>query len=97
MNLSANAGDVGDSSLNPGLGRSPGGVNGNLLYILAWKISWTEDRGSLLSMGSLRVSMHTHKSNTIIKQKKQEHFLTTLYMAGIVTDFKNAVQSLSCV
>ena len=30
-NLSANAGDAGDSSLIPGLGGSPGEENGNLL------------------------------------------------------------------
>ena len=30
-NLPANAGDTGDLGLIPGLGRSPGGVNGNLL------------------------------------------------------------------
>ena len=30
-NLPANAGDAGDEGLNPGLGRSPGGGNGNPL------------------------------------------------------------------
>ena len=30
-NLPANAGDAGDMGLIPGLGRSPGGGNGNLL------------------------------------------------------------------
>ena len=39
-----------------------------------------------------QLSVHRHESNTIIKQK---HFLTTLYTAGIVTDFNHAVQSLS--
>ena len=34
-----NAGDLG---LNPELGRSPGEGNGNPVYILAWKIPWTE-------------------------------------------------------
>ena len=43
-----------------------------------------------------QLSIHTHESNTIIKQKK-EHFLTTLYTAGIVTDFMHGVQSLSRV
>ena len=42
-NLSANAGDTRDMGLIPGLGRSPGVDNGNLLYILAWKIPWTEE------------------------------------------------------
>ena len=31
QNLPANAGDVRDAGLIPGLGRSPGGVHGNLL------------------------------------------------------------------
>ena len=38
-----NAGDTRDMGLIPGLGRSPGVDNGNLLYILAWKIPWTEE------------------------------------------------------
>ena len=36
-NLPANAGDVGDMSLIPGLGKSPGEGNGNPLNILAGK------------------------------------------------------------
>ena len=39
--LPANAGDVGDVSLIPGLRRSPGGGNGNPLQILAQRIPWT--------------------------------------------------------
>ena len=43
-NLPVNAGD---SSSNPGLGRSPGEGNGNPLQysILAWEIPWTESSG----------------------------------------------------
>ena len=44
-NLPANARDTGSI---PGLGRSPGGRNGNLL--LAWKIPQTEEPGGLQSM-----------------------------------------------
>ena len=58
--LPANAGDVG---LIPGLGRSPGGGNGNHSSILAYKIPWTEEPGGLQSMGSQRVRpnwAHTH-------------------------------------
>ena len=40
----------GDTSLIPGQGRSPGGGNGNPLHILAWKIPWTEEPGSLQSV-----------------------------------------------
>ena len=35
--------NAGDAGLIPGLGRSPGEENGNLLRILAWKIPWTEE------------------------------------------------------
>uniref|UniRef100_A0AC11E1C8 Uncharacterized protein n=1 Tax=Ovis aries TaxID=9940 RepID=A0AC11E1C8_SHEEP len=35
--------NVGDPDSIPGLGRSPGEGNGNLLCILAWKIPWTEE------------------------------------------------------
>ena len=48
-NPRANAGDV---SSVPGLGRSPGGLNGNPLKCLAWEIPWTEEPGRLQSMGS---------------------------------------------
>ena len=47
--------------LIPGLGRSPGGGNGNHSSILAWEISWTEKPGGLQSMGSQRHDWtHTH-------------------------------------
>ena len=46
------AGDLGSSR---GLGRSPGGGNGNPLQYFAWKIPWTEEPGGLQSMGSQRV------------------------------------------
>ena len=42
----ANAGDSGDTSSVPGLGRSLGEGNGNPLSILAWEIPWTEDPGN---------------------------------------------------
>ena len=38
----------------PGLGGSPGEINGNS-SILAWEISWIEEPGGLQSMGSQRV------------------------------------------
>ena len=46
--------NVGDPGSIPGLGRSPGGGNGNPLSILAWKIPWTDEPGGLQSMGSQR-------------------------------------------
>ena len=56
-NLPANKGDAG---LIPGSGRSPGeGMETFPMEthssILAWNISWTEESGSLQSMGSQRV------------------------------------------
>ena len=44
-NSPANAGDSGDTSSIPRLGRSPGEGNGDPLSILAWEIPWTEDPG----------------------------------------------------
>ena len=49
-NLPASAGDTRDTGSIPGLGRSPGGGNGNPLQFLAWKILWTEEPGGLQSM-----------------------------------------------
>ena len=54
-NPPANAGDIGDVSSIPGLGRSPGGRNGNLLQYSCWEIPWTEEPGGLQSMGSQKV------------------------------------------
>ena len=48
----SNAGDVG---LIPGLGKSPGGGNGNLLQYCCLKIPWTEEPGRLQSMWSQSV------------------------------------------
>ena len=43
-NLPANAGDVRDTGLIPGLGRSPRRGNGNPEYFFG-KIAWTEEPG----------------------------------------------------
>ena len=50
-NLPANARDAGDSDSIPGLGRFPGGGNGNHSSILVWKIPLTEEPGGLQSIG----------------------------------------------
>ena len=47
-----NAGNPGSI---PGLGRSLEKGMATLSSILAWRISWTEEPGGLLSMGSQRV------------------------------------------
>ena len=46
-----NAGNTRDAGLIPGSGRPPGGGNGNLSCILAWKIPWTEDVADYSSWG----------------------------------------------
>ena len=56
-NLPAKTGDIGDSGLILGWGRSPGGGNGNQLQYSAWKIPWTEELGGLQSMGSQMLDM----------------------------------------
>ena len=47
--------NVGDLGLIPGLGRSPGEGNGNLLQYSCLENSWTEEPGELQSMKSQRV------------------------------------------
>ena len=54
-NPSANAGDVKDSGLIPGLVISPGEGTATHSSILAWRIPWTEETGKLQSMRSHRV------------------------------------------
>ena len=45
----ANAVDVRDMRLIPGLGRSPGGDLATHSTVLAWRIPWTEEPGGLPS------------------------------------------------
>ena len=47
--------NVVDLGLIPGLGRSPGGRNGNHSNVLAWEIPWTEEPDGLQSVGLQRV------------------------------------------
>ena len=49
------AGDTGEVSSVPGLGRSPGEGYGNHSSILVWEIPWTEKSGALQSKGLQRV------------------------------------------
>ena len=51
-NPPANAGDVRDTGSIPGSGKSPEGGHGNSLVILAWRIPWTEEPGSLVGYSS---------------------------------------------
>ena len=52
--------DAGDPGSIPGLGRSPGEVNGNQH---AWKIPWTEESDGLQFTGNKRVR-HNLVTNT---------------------------------
>ena len=51
-NLPANAGDIRDSGLIPGSGRSPKEGLATHSNILAWRIPWMEEPGRLQSIGS---------------------------------------------
>ena len=51
-NLSAKGGDIRDTSLIPGLGRSLEEGMATPSSILAWRIPWTEEPGGLQSTGS---------------------------------------------
>ena len=53
--VKASACNVGELGSIPGLGRSPGGGNGNHSSTLAWKIPWAKESGRLQSMRWQRV------------------------------------------
>ena len=57
-NPPASAGDIRDTGLTPGSGRSTGGRLGNP-SILAWEIPWKEEPGGLQYMGSQKESDRT--------------------------------------
>ena len=64
--------NAGERGSIPGLGRSPGERNGDLLLgILAWKILWTEEPGRLQSMGSQRVGQNWVTNTSTFKRKKK--------------------------
>jgi len=50
QNPPANAGDLGDAGLIPGLGRFPGGGHETLSSILSWRNPQTEEPGRLPSV-----------------------------------------------
>ena len=54
-NLPANVGDVGDAGSTPGLGKIPGGGNGNQLQYFCLGNSMEKGAWKLQSMGSQRV------------------------------------------
>ena len=70
-NPPANAGDVGDVSLIPGLGRSLEEEMTAHSSILTWRVPWTEEPGRLQSMGLQELDMtyqlnhHTYGSHCL--------------------------------
>ena len=54
-NMTANAGDAGDRGSIPGLGRSPGGGNGNPPQYSCLENPTDEESGGLQFVGSQRV------------------------------------------
>ena len=63
MQWSISAGNTGDVSSIPGLGRSLGGENATHSSILAWKIPWTPAQwatGHGITKSQTRLSMHKH-------------------------------------
>ena len=62
---------MGDLGSIPGLGRSPGGGNGNPLQYSCLEIAWPEEPGGLQSMGSQRVGHdRATKHSTVITHNK---------------------------
>ena len=60
-----NAGGIGSI---PGLGRSPGEENATHSSVLAWEIPWTEEPGTLQSMGSQKSQTRLRDKATIIEE-----------------------------
>ena len=67
----ASACNVGDPSLIPGLGRSPGDEMAIHSSTLAWKITWTEEPDRPQSMGSQRVE-HDWATSLSLSQNQIE-------------------------
>jgi len=87
-NPPANTGDLRDVGSVPGSGRCPGGGNGNLLSILAWRIPWTEEPGGLQSIGLQGVRLDGSDLHKHAHQPVENTFppFTTTWMdpAGIM-------------
>ena len=81
----ANAEDVG---LIPGLGRSPGGGNGNPLQYPVWEIPWTEEPGRLQSMAS--------QSRTRLKQLSTRTCIRTCDISWFICCPEISSRNQSC-
>ena len=66
--LPAKAGDLRDTDLIPGLGRSSGVGNDNHSSIHAWRIPWTEEPSGLPPIGTpLKWCLAQHSTVSILK------------------------------
>ena len=65
--LTANTGETRDAGSVSGLGRSPGGGNGNPLQYFAWRIPQTEELGGLQSTTLPRVGHDSRDSTDALK------------------------------
>ena len=58
--------DAGDTGSIPGSGRCPGeGKDNPLQWVLAWRITWTEEPGGLQCLGS-------QKSQLLVTQQQKQ-------------------------
>ena len=81
-NLSANAGDIRDIGLIPGLGRSPGGGHGNPLQYSCLENPWDRGAWQLESIGSHRVK---HNSSNLARTQSVAVKLTIKYSIKILS------------
>ena len=84
-NPPANAGDIRDSGLIPGLGRSSGGGMAIHSSILAWRIPWTEEPGKLQSIASQR-------DTTKVTEHVRKHYVCLLCPSSLILSFLEAVR-----
>ena len=98
-----NAANTRDAGLIPGSGRPPGGGNGNLSRILAWKIPWTEDLADYSSWGHKESDMteysYTNGSTnvpalSILYSQKKKVRLYSWYLNNAGVKSANPPQSL---
>ena len=81
--LSANAGDIGDAGSIPGLGRSPGVGNGNLLQYSYLENSM--DRGAC-PWGCRELDMTEQLSMHTFDLKMRDKYLHTININGIINN-----------
>ena len=89
----ANAGDIRDAGLIPGLGRSPGRGHDNPFQYSCLRSSWTEEPGRLQSIRSHRVE---HDQNDLARTQDLTRTYLTQLPAPSLSTTSSAPHSLSC-